>query len=59
MLFGSILTHSESELYTVCFLDSLLYKECSEFFLEIFSISSISWGTRSACSLGSIFKNDS
>ena len=51
VLFVSVLSHSVSELYTVCFfffLVSLLCKEFSEKFLELFSIGSIGWGTGSA-----------
>ena len=49
VLFVSVLSHSLSELYTICiFLVSLLYKECSEKFSELFSIGSIGWRTGSA-----------
>ena len=47
--FVSVLSHSVSELYTVClFFVSLLCKECSEKFLELFSTGSTGWGTGSA-----------
>ena len=49
VLFVSVLSHSMSELYTVCiFLVSLLCKECSEKFSELFLIGLTGWGTGSA-----------
>ena len=43
-LFGLVLTHSLSKLYTVYFLASLLYEECFVEFSEFFSTGSIGWG---------------
>ena len=43
---------------TFVLLDSLLCKECSEKFCELFSTNSISWETGSAGLLGYVFKNN-
>ena len=49
VLFVSVLSHSVSELYTICiFFVSLLCKECSKKFSELFSTGSTGWGTGSA-----------
>ena len=57
-LFGLVLTHPDSESYTVAFLGSLLCEECFEIFLGFLSTRSTGWETRSAGSLGFFFSRD-
>ena len=47
-MFGLNLINSMSELYTICFLVSLLCKECYDKFSELLLTGSTSWETGSA-----------